>query len=230
MMKDKRTIMCNICSKRECMSGYPGGIPSYCIAAGSRQIIERTKTEYSATDVITLYKAVGKIVADGYGKWPRIQEAIELAKELKLNKIGLAGCTALIDEMSLIAELFIGAGFKVFSTACQMGRIPPEERGVDIDIKDFRGLYCNPIAQAEILNERGTELNFMIGLCLGHDMLFTRYSKAPVSTLIVKDRVTGHNPAAALYCSSHLLRLRKLYCGKDTASGIVPDPEKSTGH
>jgi len=34
---------------------------------------------------------------------------------------------------------------------------------------------------------------------MGHDILFTQYSKAPVSTLIVKDRVTGNNPAAALY-------------------------------
>ncbi len=34
---------------------------------------------------------------------------------------------------------------------------------------------------------------------MGHDILFSRYSNAPVSTLIVKDRITGNNPAAALY-------------------------------
>ena len=34
---------------------------------------------------------------------------------------------------------------------------------------------------------------------MGHDILFNQYSMAPVSTLIVKDRVTGNNPAAALY-------------------------------
>ena len=28
-----------------------------------------------------------------------------------------------------------------------------------------------------------------------------KYSKAPVTTLITKDRVTGHNPAAPLYLS-----------------------------
>lgn len=58
---------------------------------------------------------------------------------------------------------------------------------------------CNPIAQAEILNREQTELNYIVGLCMGHDILFTRYSEAPVSTLIVKDRMTGNNPAAALY-------------------------------
>jgi uncharacterized metal-binding protein len=34
---------------------------------------------------------------------------------------------------------------------------------------------------------------------MGHDILFTQHSKAPVSTLIVKDRLMGNNPAAALY-------------------------------
>lgn len=50
-----------------------------------------------------------------------------------------------------------------------------------------------------ILNALETELNVVIGLCVGHDSLFYRYSKAPVVTLIAKDRVTGHNPAAVLY-------------------------------
>jgi uncharacterized metal-binding protein len=118
MIKHERAMMCNACSKRECMSGYPKGIPSYCLAIESRAIIERTKTEYSAPEVIDIYKASGTIVAGGYKKWPRIQEAIEFSKELKLGRIGLAGCTALIDEMSLIAGLFIGAGFKVFSVGC----------------------------------------------------------------------------------------------------------------
>lgn len=37
------------------------------------------------------------------------------------------------------------------------------------------------------------------GLCVGHDMLFVKHADAPTTTLVAKDRVTGHNPAAALY-------------------------------
>ena len=40
-----------------------------------------------------------------------------------------------------------------------------------------------------------------MGLCVGHDSLFIKYSDAPITTLITKDRVLGHNPAAALYTS-----------------------------
>jgi len=146
---------------------------------------------------------------------PRIQEAIEFARELKLRKIGLASCVALINELGLVSELFIGAGFEVVSAACQIGRVSPEARGVPLEVRDRRGATCNPIAQAEILNSQQTQLNFIIGLCLGHDILFNRYSKAPVSTLIVKDRVTGHNPAVALYSSFHRRTLWKTYCNKD---------------
>ena len=58
---------------------------------------------------------------------------------------------------------------------------------------------CNPLLQAEIFNTIKTDFNIIIGLCIGHDMLFTKYSKAPVTTLIVKDRYSGHNPVISLY-------------------------------
>lgn len=58
---------------------------------------------------------------------------------------------------------------------------------------------CNPILQAQDLNAAGTELNVVVGLCVGHDSLFYKYAEAPTTTLITKDRVLGHNPAAALY-------------------------------
>ena len=48
-----------------------------------------------------------------------------------------------------------------------------------------------------------TSFNIIVGLCVGHDMLFTMNSKAPVTTLIVKDRFTGHNPVISLYTKYH---------------------------
>ena len=62
---------------------------------------------------------------------------------------------------------------------------------------------CNPIVQAEILNSGNLDLHIIVGLCIGHDLLFTMFSKAPVTTLIVKDRVTGHNPFASLFSGYH---------------------------
>ncbi|MDA8123627.1 MAG: DUF1847 domain-containing protein [Deltaproteobacteria bacterium] len=214
MAKEKNSILCGSCTKFDCKKNYPEGIPDWCAATGFRDALESTKKEYATPENLEIYRAAAKVIQSGYEKWPRVREAIEFAKELKLKKIGLASCVGLIGELGLITKLFTGAGFEVVSIACQIGKVSPEERGVKFATKDNHGLTCNPIAQAEICNQEGTQLNYLLGLCLGHDILFTQKSKAPVSTLIVKDRVTGHNPAAVLY-ADHLRRaLFKTYCEK----------------
>ena len=39
----------------------------------------------------------------------------------------------------------------------------------------------------------------LIGLCVGHDSMFYKYSDALCTTLVTKDRVLAHNPVGALY-------------------------------
>ena len=50
-----------------------------------------------------------------------------------------------------------------------------------------------------IENTKGTDFNVVMGLCVGHDSLFYKYSKALITTLVAKDRVLAHNPVGALY-------------------------------
>jgi uncharacterized metal-binding protein len=47
-------------------------------------------------------------------------------------------------------------------------------------------------------------MNLVVGLCVGHDMLFTKRSEAPVTTFVVKDRVLAHNPVGAIYSGYYL--------------------------
>jgi uncharacterized metal-binding protein len=78
------------------------------------------------------------------------------------------------------------------------------EIGIPDELKIMKGCHesiCNPIFQARILNEQKTDLNVIVGLCVGHDSLFIKHSDALVTTLVTKDRVLAHNPAAALYTS-----------------------------
>ena len=62
---------------------------------------------------------------------------------------------------------------------------------------------------------KSTDLNVLVGLCVGHDALFIKYSEAPVTTLVAKDRVLGHNPVAALY-ETHSYYRRLLNPVKET--------------
>jgi len=58
---------------------------------------------------------------------------------------------------------------------------------------------CNPIAQAEVCNDAGTELNILLGLCVGHDSLFIKYANAYTTVFAAKDHLLGHNPLALVY-------------------------------
>jgi uncharacterized metal-binding protein len=85
---------------------------------------------------------------------------------------------------------FLSADFDVFSVDCKCGKIPASEILGD----NAKGISCNPAGQAEYLAKNKTELNIVMGLCIGHDMVFSAKSKAPSTTLIVKDREHKHNP------------------------------------
>ncbi len=116
--------------------------------------------------------------------------------------MGIATCVGLLDETARLEEIFVAQGLEPVSICCKVGSVDKERLGVRDADKVRPGKFepaCNPVAQARILNEVGTDMNVIVGLCVGHDMLFSKHSKAPVTTIVVKDRVTGHNPAAVLY-------------------------------
>lgn len=134
----------------------------------------------------------------------RIVEIYEFAGKMGYQRLGLAFCLGLTQEAKVVEQVFKAQGFDVVSVICKAGRIPKEEIGIKEDEKIYRGteeVMCNPIYQAMILNQARTEFNILLGLCVGHDSLFFKQSDAPTTVLAVKDRVTGHNPLAAVYLS-----------------------------
>jgi uncharacterized metal-binding protein len=135
-------------------------------------------------------------------RWTRVEDTIAFAKLMGYKKIGMATCIGLLDEAERLAAILRAQGFEPQSVCCKAGSIDKLELGLKERDKVRPGTFepaCNPIAQAEICNRLETDMNIIVGLCVGHDMLFNKHSKAPVTTLIVKDRVTGHNPIAVLY-------------------------------
>jgi uncharacterized metal-binding protein len=138
---------------------------------------------------------------------PRIKELIEFGKLVQAQKMGVAFCAGMRDEAKRIVEFLEKNGFAVASVLCKCGGIDKTKLHVakEYKIGDSSKFEagCNPVLQAELLNRAETDINAIVGLCLGHDMLFTMNSKAPVTTLIVKDRLLGHNPVIALYSNYH---------------------------
>ena len=182
-----------------CWRGDDKGIPSYCQANHYVAEIEETKKVYAEPEVVDIYTAACVVGKKNDGYRPRIEEALDFARQMKFARVGFAACVAFGRELEVIRRLFEQEGIEVFSAGCQIGRSSATDRGLPHLEAYPDNSTCNPVAQAEILNKAQTQLNFIIGLCMGHDILFTRYSSAPVSTLIVKDRLLGNNPAAAIY-------------------------------
>jgi uncharacterized metal-binding protein len=135
----------------------------------------------------------------------RMEETIEFSKKMKCRKLGLAFCIGLAKEASVVQEILRMNGFEVISILCKAGRTSKDRIGIKDEEKIFRGTeesLCNPIFQAKLFNEEKTDLNILLGLCVGHDSLFFKYAKAPTTVLAVKDRVTGHNPLVPIYLST----------------------------
>jgi uncharacterized metal-binding protein len=139
--------------------------------------------------------------AAGYCKATRVEEVMDFARRMGWKRLGIAHCIGLMREARIAHDIFVANGFQCFTACCKMGGIDKEEVGLADADKVCPGGFeamCNPIGQAAILADAETEFNVVIGLCVGHDSLFFMHSKVPVTVLVAKDRVLGHNPVAAL--------------------------------
>lgn len=133
-------------------------------------------------------KKILKVAEDSLNpKLDRVQEIIEYAREAGFDSIGIANCTTFNKEADHLEKILIDSGFVVNKVNCKYGTV----RFDDL-VSGYKGISCNPAGQAKFLEDKGTELNIMMGLCLGHDMIFNIKSKAPVTPLIVKDRKLQH--------------------------------------
>lgn len=150
----------------------------------------------------TLAHAAAEVEGFYYGKLTRVEETLAFARRIGARRIGIATCVGLIEETRLFAKILRIGGMEPFTVLCKVGSVDKTEIGIAETLKIRPGgkeACCNPILQARLLNARKTDLNVIVGLCVGHDSLFMRHSEAPVTTLIVKDRVLAHNPVAALH-------------------------------
>jgi uncharacterized metal-binding protein len=206
--------------------------PAFCPTKNHQDRIQEALKEYERSDVDEFARMASIQESECYANRhiqpyvlhpvkPRVQEICEFAKRMGYSRLGVAFCAGLHSEARALNHVLETQGFEVVSVICKVGGTPKEAIGLKeeekIRIGEFESM-CSPIVQATILNEQNTDLNILVGLCVGHDSLFFKYSKAPTTVLIAKDRVLGHNPAAALYTQgSYYARLLR--------PGIDP-PEK----
>lgn len=203
---EERKLSCSDCSTQNCLNRN-SNYPKFCITPSlteeQKTQIKKLYTENEENNKLAIASA--EIEGDNYCKLTRVEETVEFIKKIGAKKVGIATCVGLINETKAFAKILAHNDINYYVVACKVGAIEKEDIGIakehlvhkDADHESI----CNPIIQAEILNHENTDLNVAIGLCVGHDSLFIKYSNAPVTVLVAKDRVTCHNPVAPLYTS-----------------------------
>ena len=214
---------CAKCTKTVCYSEAFLKGPPNCPTKTKKGIIQKALTEYDDPQTREFARQASIQEFECYmhlpegltPRNPRVEEVAQFAKKMGYKKLGIAFCIGLQDEAKMLTRILENRGFEVVSACCKAGAIPKERIGITEEQKiggpgTFETM-CSPITQAEILNDEGTEFNILVGLCVGHDSLFFKYSKAPVTVLVAKDRVFGHNPVMGLYLTGSYYRklLRK---------------------
>jgi uncharacterized metal-binding protein len=197
---------CSICTVRAC-SAEPGTkqSPRFCPMPAETELLQAVGQAYLEQDELRrLALASARTESAGYRRATRIEEIMDFARRIGAEKLGIAHCGGLIREAKLARDIFLAGGFEVYAVCCKVGSIAKDKVGLKEEEKVRPGQYevlCNPVAQAALLAKVGSQLNVVMGLCVGHDSLFFMHSTVPTTVLVAKDRVLGHNPIACLYTS-----------------------------
>ena len=191
---------CVDCAARAC-DGESDRFPDFCLTTSLEDELAPEVTALYVDDPENseVAKNAALVESEYYCEMTRVEEIAEFARRMGYTKIGIATCVGLLREARAAASIFRAKGFTVYGAACKAGAQPKASIGIDASCESTGVNMCNPILQAKLLAREGTDLNVVIGLCVGHDSLFYKYSEALTTTLVVKDRVLAHNPCAALY-------------------------------
>lgn len=220
--KMPRCADCKIETNKKICRTPDGNGPVDCPTLNLKDVVEDSLSEYKEIAVMNFARNASIQEAEcyvnrdkvRYAIKPRVQETIEFANKMGYKRLGLAFCGGLQNEAKILSEILTEQGFEVASVVCKTGRtLKKEFLGLTEEQKCKPGSnepMCSPITQAKVLNAMKTEFNIIMGLCVGHDSLFMRYSDAFCTVLVAKDRVTGHNPLAAIQLhKSYYKKLRE---------------------
>lgn len=156
------------------------------------KIDENGKEKYKEiylNDFHQMMKNSAEVVREGEGKLNRLNEFILFCKKMGWKKIGISHCIASKEQGELLTDYLKKNNFEVFRCGCKVYEINKDEINILTKVLGKKEFSCNPCAQADILNRAGTEVNILLGPCIGHDMIIQQRSKAPCTTLLIKDRI-----------------------------------------
>jgi uncharacterized metal-binding protein len=167
----RKSVKCALCRNKDCLKGKNCSV----IKSGLK---------FSVDDLKAV--KISSWLASSHVKRTKLEEITIYAKRLGYRRIGIAFCIEYEREARLVYDI-LSRYFEVFSICCKVCGLDKAELGIhESDDSEFE-VACNPIGQAILLNGDFTDLNILIGLKTGYDIIFAKYSAVPSMTLPLQE-------------------------------------------
>lgn len=192
--------------------------PPYCPANAQKEVGEKALAKYAGAtkdfarfttlvenSCYAINQESGHTVLPMMTLHPRAEEIIILATIGEYKKLGIAFDIEMQSVAETYTDILIKNGFEVVSVCCKAGAISPATVGLPdtekVYGKDSEETICSGAIMAKLLNSENTDMNILIGLGVGQDSLFYKYSNVFAVPLMVKDKVYGGATMEAVYQS-----------------------------
>lgn len=197
-MNDDKLYACSFCAKTPCIRGRFDEMPSTCPTRTAPEMA-RDAGPYATEPIHAEMLTADAAPFTPEGKLRnRVEELIFYSKEQGYRRLGVAFCIRMTKEAQKLGHLLREQGLEAELVCCRVGAIDYDEIGLTKAHPERFAAICNPVAQAKLLNAKGVDLVVVMGLCIGHDIILQRECRAPVTTLVVKDRVLDHHTIEVL--------------------------------
>jgi uncharacterized metal-binding protein len=175
-----------------------GQVPEDCLACRNRVCLEGFSCPYleipspvdRTPETTAMLESAWDVALEDERALCRVAELVYFALEAGYQRLGVAFCEDLREPARILTEV-LRRFFEVVAVGCRLGG-------------DEAAPACDPARVARYLNSRNTELNVLVGFCVGSDCVFNQESQAPVTTVFVKDKSLANNPIGAVYSHYYL--------------------------
>ncbi len=198
MAREEQPFGCAHCATAASFKGDTARMPRTC-PTRTHAGVAGDATPYLSPERQMLMRAADATPFTDDGRLrTRVEELVAFARGRGMRRVGVAFCVTLIREAQELGRRLRAEGLEAALVCCRVGAIDFDQIGLPKAHPDKFAAICNPVAQAKLLNSAKVDLVAQVGLCIGHDLVLQEECDAPVTTLVVKDRVLDHHPIRAL--------------------------------
>ena len=99
---------CTRCGNLPCRTGELEKLPTegFCPMRLHEGALEEAREIYNDLEIINLAQNAARVEATGYCQWSRVEEIMEFARRIGVNKLGIASCGGLRQESRTLVKIF----------------------------------------------------------------------------------------------------------------------------